>query len=242
VYYVPPPPRHQPALEGRLRTIVRVELLVLFAATAGPNLVFGLSGISDPQTVQTDIPVTTLIASLLASLGPAAIAGYLLWRDGCLEAAGFATPRPLALLGQTGLAFVCAIGAAIGAGIIVTAILAATGHELNPVSNADKPEIGVGFALTALAISATAGISEEAVYRGYGITRMEQAGWPRAAVVVPLLVWTAQHLYAGPVAVFVVGCVGIPFVWLFWWKRSVWPLMLGHACYDVLIFFLNTAR
>jgi membrane protease YdiL (CAAX protease family) len=231
-------------LEGRARTIVRVELLVLFFAAAAPNLVFGLSGISDPRTVQTDIPVLTLIASLLAALSPAAIAIYLLWRDGFLADAGFGRPRPMALLGNGALAFVCALGAAIGAGIIVTAILTATGHEIGNAASgtSDKPQITLGFAFTALAISATAGVSEEAVYRGYGITRMEQAGWPRAALFVPLLVWTAQHLYAGPIAVFVVGCVGIPFVWLFWWKRSVWPLMVGHACYDLLIFFINTKR
>ncbi len=38
------------------------------------------------------------------------------------------------------------------------------------------------------------------------------------------------------------GAVAAPLVWLYWWKRSVWPLMIAHACYDMFIFLINTAR
>jgi hypothetical protein len=30
-------------------------------------------------------------------------------------------------------------------------------------------------------------------------------------------------------------------VWLFRWRRSVWPLMVGHALYDMTIFALAMA-
>ncbi len=188
VWIAPAPPRHLPALDGRDRTVVRVELLVLFFAAAAPNLVFGLTGISDPQTVQTDVSVLTLIASMLASLGPAAIAAYLLWRDGCLSVAGFARPRSLALLGQSALGFVCCVGAVMAVGVIITVLRGIPEEGTSVATDGDRPELTIGFLLVALTISITAGVSEETVYRGYGISRMEQAGWPRAALFVPAAV------------------------------------------------------
>src|SRR5262245_36388613 len=93
--YPPPPgarsdPISLPPLEGLARHVVRVELLVMLFVAAAPNLVFGLSGISRPRSINTDVSVLTLIASLLAALGPAVFAVFLLWRDGVLRRAGFA--------------------------------------------------------------------------------------------------------------------------------------------------------
>jgi membrane protease YdiL (CAAX protease family) len=230
----------RPALEGRARTVVRVELAVMAFATALPGIVIGLNGLDDPETVTTDIDTLTLIASLLASFGPAALAVFLLWRDGQLRAAGFERPRPGFFFAYAGLAFAAAIGAVLAMATIIAVAVAIFGDPTDDGPVGPAIEFSVGSLVAAFAISATAGISEEVVYRGYGITRMEQAGWPRAALVVPLLVWTVQHLYAGLLAPLVVGAVGIPFVWIFWWKRSVWPLVAAHFLYDFVIFLLNT--
>ncbi len=227
-------------LTGRARAVVRVELAVMAFATAAPGVVIGLNGLSDPETVTTDIDVVTLVASLVASFGPAALAVYLLWRDGALRTAGFGRPRASEVVGRGLLAFVACMGAVLVAGIVVTIAIELAGGDASSLGE-DGPTISlsVGSLVAALAISLTAGVSEEVVYRGYGITRMEQAGWPRAALVVPLVVWSVQHLYAGPIAPLVVGAVGVPLVWLFWRRRSVWPLMAGHALYDLSIFLLN---
>lgn len=219
---------------------MRVELGVMAFATAVPGIVIGLNGLSDPETVTTDIATLTLIASLLASFGPAALATYLLWRDGALRVAGFDKPRLGPVVGRGLLAFAACFAAVIVVGLVLAIVTQLAGGEVSATGD-DGPTVtlGVGSLLAALAISVTAGVSEEVVYRGYGVTRMEQAGWPRAALTVPLLVWSVQHLYAGPVAPLVVGAVGVPLVWLFWRQRSIWPLMIGHTLYDLAIFVLN---
>jgi membrane protease YdiL (CAAX protease family) len=238
---MPTPSRSMPPLAGEARRVVRVELLVMLFVAAAPNLVFGLSGISRPRSVDTDVSVLTLIASLLAALGPAVFAIFLLWRDGVLGPAGFRKPRFWPTIGYGLLGFVCCIGAVMVAATIVGVIIRATGYEPPTVRDSDVT-FTTAYLLAALAISITAGISEEIVYRAYGISRMEQAGFPRAALFVPILVWTAQHLYEGPIALLIVGSVGIPLVWLFWWKRSVWPLMIAHAMYDITIFLISASR
>lgn len=212
---------------------------MLFVA-AMPGLVFGLSGISDPQTVDTDIDLITLLAGLFAAFGPAMLAVFLLWRDRVLARAGFARPAPRQFLAWSGAAFGLTVAAAIVAGMILAAVLSAFGAEL---PEADRTEVNItgAYLVIAFIISATAGISEEIVYRAYGITRMEQAGWPRAAAFVPLLVWTGQHLYQGWAGPIIVGAVGIPLVIMFRSKRSVWPLIAGHLAYDVLIFLISAS-
>jgi membrane protease YdiL (CAAX protease family) len=141
------------------------------------------------------------------------------------------------LAGLSGLALVCCFGAVFVAASIVTALISATGYD-PPTVRDSGVDLTAAYVLAAIAISITAGVAEETVYRGYAITRMEQAGWPRAALFVPLLVWAGEHLYEGVFAIFIVGSVGVPLVWLFWWKRTVWPLMIAHALYDVAIFLL----
>jgi len=230
-----------PPLTGPARQVVRVELVVLLFVAAVPGIVFGLTGISEPQTVDTDIDTIRLVTSLLASLGPAVLVVFLLWRDGALSLAGFDRPRLWRTVGLGLLAFVCSILAVIAAGIVIAIILGVTGSHAPTVDTADV-DVTARFVVIAFAISATAGISEEIVYRGYGITRMEQAGWPRAALWVPLLAWTSQHLYEGWTALLVVGAIGVQMVWIFRWKRSVYPLMIGHLLYDAAIFALSAAR
>jgi membrane protease YdiL (CAAX protease family) len=232
-----PPPRSADALEGHPRHIARVELLLMLFVAAVPHLVFGLSGISRPRSVETDVGVLSLVASLLAALGPAAVAVYLLWREGVLPKAGFRRLGFWPLVGLSGLGLVCCIGAVFVAASIVTAIISATGYH-PPTVRDSSVDLTAAYVLAAIAISITAGVAEETVYRGYAITRMEQAGWPRAALFVPLLVWAGEHLYEGIFAILIVGSVGVPLVWLFWWKRTVWPLMVAHTLYDVLIFLI----
>ena len=73
------------------------------------------------------------------------------------------------------------------------------------------------------------------MFRAYAITRMEEAGYGRAAVWAPWAVFTVLHLYQGPVALLVIGAVAGIFVWLYRWKRSIWPVMVAHALYDLTI-------
>lgn len=253
--WIGPPPtlrfplrRQQPPYEGRARTLVRVELVAMAFATAAPGLVIGLRGVNDPQQVDTGIDVLTLVAGILAAFGPVALVWYLLWRDGAVQAAGFVKTTVGRVLGWGSVGYLCCLGAVFSAGVVITTFLFAIGRD--PVGQQTETglrghlppiELTIASMVTVLLIAFTAGVTEEAVYRGYAITRMEQAGWPRAALFAPWALWTAQHLYQGPIAIFVVGAVGAPLVWLFWWRRSVWPVMVAHAMYDITIFLVNTS-
>ena len=133
------------------------------------------------------------------------------------------------------------IGAVFVTAIVISIVRAAIG-ESTVTNDASKLHVTAGAIVGLLVISIVAGISEEITYRAYGITRMEQAGWPRAALVAPWAVWTAQHLYQGPIAILVVGSVGVPLVLFFHRRRTVYPLIVGHALYDIAIFAVALSR
>ena len=220
--------------------MLRVELVVVAFAAAVPGLIFALRGLGDPTSIDTDdVDVVELIASLMAALGPAAITTYLLWRDGRLNVAGFARRSLGFVFGYGMLGLACAVGALIAIGAVIAVVTAVFGGELS----GESPDVSftIGSLAVALGLSLVAGISEEIVYRSYGITRMEEIGLPRAAMVVPWALWTLQHLYAGILAPVVVGAVGATWVWLYRWKRSIWPLILAHVFYDIGVFAIAVA-
>jgi membrane protease YdiL (CAAX protease family) len=240
--YAEPPATTQPALEGRARLVARVELVVMAFAVAGPGLIIGLRGISEPTSVDPDLSPLTLIATAIAALGPAALALYFLWREGSIAAAGLSRPRPGAVIGWGLLAFLSMVGALFIVGIVIVIVQNATGHTSATSDSSNQIDATAGAIVGLLVISIVAGVSEEITYRAYGITRMEQAGWPRAALVAPWLVWTAQHLYEGPIALLVVGSVGVPLVLFFRQRRTVYPLIVGHALYDIAVFAIVLSR
>jgi membrane protease YdiL (CAAX protease family) len=217
---------------------LKVELAVMLFATAAPGLVLGLRGLTDPESFDTDIAVLDLIATFFAALGPAAIATYLLWRDGRLSAAGFDRRPWRWTLGYGSLGAVCAVLALWTVGIIVFVMIAVvTGSDL-PEEDTTGISLSVGSILAGILISVAAGVGEEIVYRAYAISRLEELGWYRAAVWAPWAVFTVQHLYEGPEAILFIGAVGGTFVWLYRWQRSVWPVVVAHILYDLFIILL----
>lgn len=211
-----------------------------FVAVA-PSFVLSLQGIVEPSDIELDVSVAELVASILAALGPAVVAVYLLWRDDRLRAAGF-EPRPAGfVLGYGAIGWVATFIALYSVLFVLAGVIVATGGD--PVDSAE----GSGFdltlrtALAGLAVSLTAGLSEEVVFRAYAISRLEEAGYPRAAIWLPWALFTAVHLYQGPLALLYIGAVSLVFVWLYRWKRSVWPVVVAHAMYDVTIILLAAA-
>ena len=205
-------------------------------AAAAPGVVIALRGLTDPTEIDLEISVVELVASLLAALGPAAIAVYLLWRDSRLEAAGSAAAARLHRRLRGARRGVCMI-ALVGVGIVLNLVILMTGGDLEETVEDDEDaiELTVGTAAAGLAITLVAGVGEEIVYRAYAISRMEEAGYGRASVWAPWALFTVQHLYQGPLALLVIGAIGAVFVWLYRWKRSIWPVMVAHAFYDGLI-------
>jgi membrane protease YdiL (CAAX protease family) len=205
---------------------------------AAPSLVLASQGLLDPTDVDLEIGVVDLLAGLLAALGPAAMAVYLLWRDRSLDAAGFARRPAGFVAGYGALGTVCALIAVWTVIIAIQIVVLIGGGDLTDDVGQDTVDLTVGTALAGLAIALTAGVGEEVVYRAYAITRMEEAGYGRAALLVPWAVFTVEHLYQGWIAIPVIGAVSAVFIWLYRWRRSIWPVMVAHAGYDLVVLLL----
>ena len=89
-------------------------------------------------------------------------------------------------------------------------------------------------------LSITAGICEEAIYRGYlqkqfmALTRSVPAG-----IIFSALVFGLAHSYQGPKRVLTIGVMGAMGGLLAYWCRSVRPGMIAHALQDVLGAFIR---
>ena len=208
---------------------------------AAPSFVVSLEGIADPQTIDLDVGVLELVASLLAALGPAGIAVYLLWRDGRLASAGFERRSLPYVTGYGALGAVCCFIALFSVSLLALTVFVAFGGEPDETANAVPNDLTIGIVLAGIAVAVTAGIGEEIVFRAYAISRMEEAGYGRAAVWVPWAIFTSLHLYQGPLALLVIGAVSGVFVWLYRWQRSIWPVMVAHALYNVTILLISAA-
>jgi len=217
------------------RRVLQIELAVMAFLAAVPSLVIALEGLSDPSDVDLDIGVLELVASLLASLGPAAMAVYLLWRDGQLRAAGFGRRPASFVVGYGALGWVCCF---IAITMVGSLIIIFGGSDAGGVEAEEGVELTVGTFFAVLGVALTAGIGEEILFRAYAITRMEEAGFGRAAVIVPWAVFTVLHVYQGVVALLAIGALAAVFTWLYRWQRSVWPVMVAHALYDVSVLLL----
>lgn len=236
---LPNPRAPLPRLEGRARHVVIVELAVMGGMLALPSLVFGLQGLGRARQIDTEITYLELVARMLSALGPAALCVFLLWRDGVLGRSMFARRSVGFTTGWGALTFVCIFGAAIVGGLLIAIIQESLGSDAARNVRGDT-DLTIRYFLVAIGFSITAGISEEAIWRGYGTARVEQAGYPRAALFAPSIIWVLLHVYGGPYTLLGVAFIGAPIVWMAWWKRSVWPLMLAHTAWDVFAFLIAT--
>jgi len=84
-------------------------------------------------------------------------------------------------------------------------------------------------------VSATAGICEEIIFRGYlqrqfaGIARSMLAG-----VLLSAVVFGAAHGYEGGARMILIGVYGLMFGLLAWWRKSLRPGMIAHAWHDAI--------
>jgi membrane protease YdiL (CAAX protease family) len=84
-----------------------------------------------------------------------------------------------------------------------------------------------------ICVSATAGICEEIIFRGYlqrqfaAATRSVLAG-----VLLSAVVFGAAHGYEGIPRMILIGIYGLMFGLLAWWRRSLRPGMIAHAWHD----------
>jgi membrane protease YdiL (CAAX protease family) len=78
-----------------------------------------------------------------------------------------------------------------------------------------------------------AGISEEILYRGYAITRLEALTGNRwVAALVPLALFAALHYRLGAAGILIAFVLGAVLTGFFLWKRNLVANMLAHFLID----------
>ena len=80
-----------------------------------------------------------------------------------------------------------------------------------------------------LALSATAGITEEILFRGYLIWYLSQFGNSVSAAIGSSLIFAVAHAYQGAKAIAVIFPIGLLFAFLYLYSGSLLPPILLHA-------------
>jgi membrane protease YdiL (CAAX protease family) len=120
------------------------------------------------------------------------------------------------------------------ASIMVTSIVGSHGGAGDKSTQFLLPQGGMEMALWVV-LSITAGICEEAVYRGYlqkqfvALTKSVPGG-----IVLSALAFGAAHSYQGFAKASLIGVMGAMGGTLAYWCGSVRPGMIAHAVQDVL--------
>ena len=128
----------------------------------------------------------------------------------------------------------CAIGTV--AGIVLIALRAAIpGSGQPPTFQIPLAPQSIPERLLWVPASLIAGISEELVFRAFGIAVLRRAGLPMAlAVALPSLAWVFIHGQLPPVLVAIYFLTGLAFAGLFLWRGL--PLAAGvHAGTNLLL-------
>jgi membrane protease YdiL (CAAX protease family) len=97
------------------------------------------------------------------------------------------------------------------------------------------PSSGIDV-LTAAVTALCIGFSDEFVYRGYLIPRLERLlGWTSASVIVSAVLFAYGHWYLGIDGVWNAFIIGLVFGSTFACFRNLWPLVIAHGLIDFVI-------
>ena len=123
--------------------------------------------------------------------------------------------------------------------IAVTSILGGHGGAGDKAVQFLLPRGGVEIALW-IVLSITAGVCEEAVYRGYLQTQfMALTKNAPAGIVISAMVFGLAHSYQGFARASLIGVTGAMAGILAYWRRSLRPGMIAHSLQDVLGAFVH---
>jgi uncharacterized protein len=83
-----------------------------------------------------------------------------------------------------------------------------------------------------------AAVSEEILFRGYPMERLEELSGSRAlAGVVTCAVFTLDHIsFWGWHHIFIAGAAGAALTVLYLWRRNIWVNMIAHFIVDAAAF------
>ena len=112
---------------------------------------------------------------------------------------------------------------------IATWLKPANGNTINVL-----PQDSLEMALW-VALSVTAGVDEEVVFRGYLQTQFVRFGMPLIlAIFAQTFVFAAGHIYEGLNSVIVITAYGVLLGLLAAGLRSLRPLIIGHVMFDIV--------
>lgn len=123
--------------------------------------------------------------------------------------------------------------------IVLTSAFGAHGDSANKFIQFLLPQGGRELAFW-IALSITAGICEEALYRGY--LQKQFAAYTRnvpAGIVLSAVAFGLSHSYQGAARASMIGVMGAMAGVLAYWRRSVRPGMIAHILQDVLGAFVR---
>lgn len=145
--------------------------------------------------------------------------------------------RPLASIGlhwptlRDALA-ACAVAVATIAGLAVLYLVVFPALHFDETQQVDKLTSAPSWWLALSVVRA--GVSEEVLFRGYPIERLQEWNGSRAfAVSVPLIAFTLAHV--GPWGwshLLVAAFGGAMLTMLYLWRRNLWASMLAHCLID----------
>ena len=225
------------------------EVLLVLGVSLGQSAVYSVLSIANKLTrpeplaqqttslntsVTPDRPWLDLsyqLAGIVFPLVPALLALYLLRLTGDRQRIGFDLARPWKDLGW---GYVIAAGIGIpGLGLYFAARAAGLNTNVQPANLAENwwtIPVLIGLAIMN-------GVLEEVVIVGFWFTRMRQAGWSVAAVLITgAVIRGSYHLYQG-FGGFVGNLVmGLIFGWIFLRTKRVGPLVVAHVILDICAF------
>jgi uncharacterized protein len=94
---------------------------------------------------------------------------------------------------------------------------------------------GMGEAFLGLALVAVVAVTEETIFRGYLILRLQSiTGSRAAAVILSSLIFSLGHGYEGSAGVVTVGCMGLVLALIYLWRQSLVAPAVIHFLQDFL--------
>jgi|HubBroStandDraft_6_1064221.scaffolds.fasta_scaffold544131_1 membrane protease YdiL (CAAX protease family) len=218
--------RKREPVAGALHTVVLVVILLggagLMYFSAGP-----MRSVQQPNRL--GFYATTMLWEWF--LTAYVLFGVRRHRTALTEVIGSAWKGPKDFFRDLGIAMAFWIAALI--------VLAATAKLLHSGGSQQNlkflaPE---GFAQVAgwVALSVTAGICEETIFRGY--LQKQFVAWigsAPAGIVLSGVIFGVCHIYQGVKAVVVITVYGVLFGILAQWRKSVRPGMMTHALHDTV--------
>jgi membrane protease YdiL (CAAX protease family) len=90
-------------------------------------------------------------------------------------------------------------------------------------------------------LSATAfGLAEEIIFRGYGYTVLNKyVNSPWISILIVSVMFGAVHLYQGTAVAVELFIIAIMLNYIFIWRGSLIPIIMGHVAMDIIAPFLG---